>query len=152
MTRRSSCGSLAPGQPAHGQSEDAVVRDELARDLLDQHHVTELDRLGRLPPLQELRVRLKDAEDLLIVGDLLAANDPTPCLAEDLLAQRAKVFDLGGQHLDRDPTGVILTQPCLQTLTHRGNPFQEILDKPDEAVYRAGSNSRAVLTSRHNTR
>jgi hypothetical protein len=64
-----------------------VGGDELLADLLDLDHVTELDVLARLAALEELRVWLEEAEELLVVGDGLAVQHAPPRLIEDLPAQ-----------------------------------------------------------------
>ena len=61
-----------------------MVRDEACSILKDQHQPSKLYRLGRLAALIQLRVRLEDAEQLLVVGNRLALEHPPPRQVADV--------------------------------------------------------------------
>src|SRR3954452_20777625 len=62
--------------------QDPVVADKTRAILDDQQLVTELNRLGLLAALDQLRVRLKDAKEFFRVGDLLPVQDTPPRITE----------------------------------------------------------------------
>ena len=61
--------------------------DEADGILKDQHLASELHRLGGLATLVQLGVRLKDAEELVAVGNRLAFQNPAGGSAADLPGQ-----------------------------------------------------------------
>jgi len=57
-----------------------IVRDELPGDLLDLDHVAELDLLAGVAAFEQLRMRLEETEELLVIGDGLSLQDTAPRL------------------------------------------------------------------------
>lgn len=80
------------GQRAVGRSlgEHLVVRDEFLRRPAEEHRVPELHRLFPPPTLDQLGVRLEDAEHPLARGDLLPLQLRPPRL-DDHLPHRSQV-------------------------------------------------------------
>src|SRR4051794_22207531 len=60
--------------------QDRVVAHEARTILDDQDTVAELDRLGDFAALDQLGLRLKEAEELLVIGDRLPGEDTSPRL------------------------------------------------------------------------
>ena len=56
--------------------------------------MTELNVFASLAADEQFRVRLEDAEQLLLVRHTLAFEDPSSCLVHDSLAQLDVVIDL----------------------------------------------------------
>jgi hypothetical protein len=72
-------GRVAGKNPVIGDQADAAFREQ---DLM-----AELDGFLRLAPLDQVGMRLKDGEDLLRVGNLLALQDAAAGLMDDPIGQ-----------------------------------------------------------------
>ena len=117
-----------------------VRRDELLADLLDLDHVAELDVLARLAALEELRVRLEEAEELLVVGDGLAVQDATPRLIHDALPSAMEVGELFHQRLGLGvgPDVVALRlDASYEPVGHGSRPAADPLHTPNQPLIRA---------------
>ena len=71
----------------HAIGHHLVMADETSGILDHQHLVTILDRVGLLAPLDQFRVRLEDAENLLLVGHRFAQQHTPPGRAAHFLRQ-----------------------------------------------------------------
>ena len=71
----------------HAVGHHRVMADEASGILDHQHLVAVLDRVGLLATLDQFRVRLEDAEDLLLVGHRLAEQHTPSGRAAHLLRQ-----------------------------------------------------------------
>jgi hypothetical protein len=60
--------------------QDRVVAHEARTILDDQDAMAELDRLGDFPALDQLGLRLEEAEELLVIGDGLLGEHTPPRL------------------------------------------------------------------------
>ena len=71
-----------------------VAGNELALDLLDLNHVSELDRFAGLTTLEQFSVFLEDAKELLVVGNFLAIEHTSLSLHDHLPAYGSKMLKL----------------------------------------------------------
>ena len=77
--------------------KDVIVCNEFAFDLLDLNHVSPLDRLGSLTPLEQLGMGFEDAEYFLVIRNLFAIQNSTRSLVDDSKPKSAVVGDLVAQ-------------------------------------------------------
>ena len=75
------------------------MHDETGAILHDQHPVAELDGLRGFAAVDHLGVRLKEAEDLLGVGDRLTVDHPAGGQISHVFGCAQKVLKLGGEFL-----------------------------------------------------
>lgn len=117
--------------------EDFVLSDEIAVNLPDLNHVSELDRLGCLAAYEEFGMRLEDAEDLLLVGDRLLIDDSATCLIDDPFSQFAIVNKFVPAELHRGVIEIAVSTPDEMSGEGLGDlvgPFIDVLNqlkKPD---------------------
>ena len=107
--------------------EGLVVGDEFLADLLDLDHVTELDGLAGFSPLEEFRVRLEDAEELLVVGNRVTLEDSPPGLIDHSGSQLEVVIQILREHLSDDviEEGVaVLFSSAAKLLQDLASPFE----------------------------
>ena len=113
--------------------EDVVARDELAADLLQLDHVTEFNVFACFAALEQLRVLLEDAEQLLFVRHTLTFEDTPSRLVHDLLAQHDEVIDLldNGRGLGslQDAVKSLALSQCL---ANGPCPPEQVLDHPNQ--------------------
>jgi len=131
--------------------EGLVVGDEFLADLLDLDHVTELDGLSRFSPLEEFRVRLEDAEELLVIGNRVTLEDPPPGLIDHSRSQVQVVFQVLREHLGDDviEQGVAVLLPSAAKLLHHlPGPFENGLQTANQLVIEGFEFGRGVLFSR----
>src|SRR4051794_12741440 len=81
--------------------QDRVVTHKAGAVLDDQDSVAELDRLGDLATLDQLRLRLEHAEELLVVGDLLLREHTASRLFAGSERHIQEVNQLRPEPLDR---------------------------------------------------
>src|SRR5271163_92516 len=98
----------------HAAAHHCVMTDETHRIFDHQHVVTKLHRVGLLAALDQLSVRLEDAEDLLLILDRFPQEDAAPCGVADLARQVHIMLQFAESHVPQGANIYPQSQYCRQ--------------------------------------
>ena len=83
--------------------QDSVLGDQTASTFSQKDFVPKFNVLENLPPLDQIRVRFENREDLLRIGDGLSFQHAAARLLDHPVGQAHVMLDLSAQRLDRSP-------------------------------------------------